>query len=60
MTKILEKGTTYDTSSLRCVGWTEGDGTGSEGYLCWNYFDASGRYLGPDENGIEPVWEEEE
>ena len=32
------------------IGWTEGDGSGSEGYNVADYFDAKGRYLGADEH----------
>jgi hypothetical protein len=39
-----------------CIGWTEGDGTGHEGYNVADYFDPEGRYRGPDEHGIEPIF----
>ena len=39
-----------------CIGWTGGDGTGHEGYNVSYYFDSLGRYLGPDERGIEPIF----
>ena len=51
----LVPGCQYDPDYLRCVGWTDGDGTGIEGYSHANYFDGD-RYLGPDEHGIEPVF----
>lgn len=51
----LTEGQVYDVSTLELIDWTEGDGTGTEGYDCWNYFDRDGRYLGPDIHGIEPV-----
>ena len=38
------------------VGWTTGDGSGHEGYNVSDYFDSSGNYLGPDEHGIEPIF----
>ena len=38
------------------VGWTEGDGSGHEGYQPEDYFD-DGRYLGPDHHGIEPIFD---
>jgi hypothetical protein len=41
-----------------CVGWTEGDGSGHEGYNVADYFDFQGRYKGPDEHGIEPIFRE--
>ncbi len=53
----LEKGQRYDIGKLQCVDWTEGDGSGHEGYNWRDYFDATGCYLGPDPSGIEPVVE---
>lgn len=32
---------------------------GSEGYNVDYYFDNDGNYLGPDDDGIEPMWEDE-
>lgn len=52
----LEQGKTYDLNTLECTGWTEGDGSGSDGYNVADYFDAQGRYLGADELGIEPTF----
>ena len=52
----LEKGKIYDLDNLNCIGWTDGDGTGNEGYNVGNYFDSCGRYIGPDEHGIEPIF----
>lgn len=49
-------GQRYDWQSLEFIGWTKGDGSGSEGYQVGNYFDASGKYLGADEHGIEPIF----
>ena len=40
--------------SLSCSGWTEGDGTGHDGYYVADYF-ADGEYRGPDAHGIEPI-----
>jgi hypothetical protein len=37
------------------IGWTEGDGSGHDGYNVADYF-RDGRYLGPDEHGIEPIF----
>jgi hypothetical protein len=37
------------------VGWSEGDGSGHEGYAVDAYFPHR-RYAGPDEYGIEPTW----
>lgn len=39
-----------------CIGWTEGDGTGHEGYNAADYFNSRGQYKGPDEHGIEPIF----
>ena len=56
-TRKLTFGETYDLDTLELTGWTAGDGTGNEGYSCWDYF-CDGRYLGPDEHGIEPLFAE--
>jgi hypothetical protein len=42
------------------IGWTVGDGSGHEGYNVADYFDQDGNYLGPDEHGIEPIFDEAE
>ena len=52
---ILTTNTCYDWKSLELVGWTDGDGSGHEGYAMEYYFDGE-KYLGPDEHGIEPVF----
>lgn len=49
----LEKGKQYDISSLRVTGWT-GE---HEGYN-YGYYFQDGIYLGPDEHGVEPLFEE--
>lgn len=41
----------------KAIGWTPGDGSGHEGYNVADYF-RDGKYLGPDEHGIEPVFSE--
>lgn len=56
----LETGQRYAIDKLQCVDWTEGDGSGHEGYNWHDYFDDSGLYLGPDPSGIEPVLETKE
>ena len=38
------------------VGWSTGDGSGSDGYQVADYFDSRGRYRGPDAHGIEPIF----
>lgn len=50
----LEPGNTYDVTTLDFCGWTAGDGSSTDGYAVDCYFDAEGRYLGPDTHGIEP------
>jgi hypothetical protein len=50
---ILEKGKKYATKNLRVIGWTGY----TYGYNCWDYFDSTGVYYGPDENGVEPEFE---
>jgi len=40
----------------RVIGWTEGDGSGRDGYSADDYFDGQ-RYIGPDAHGIEPIFE---
>ena len=52
----LTPGETYDMDALEHIGWTEGDGSGHEGYDAWSYF-SGGRYIGPDEHGIEPLFD---
>jgi hypothetical protein len=56
-TTKLTTGRQYDLGSLRLVDWTDGDGTGHEGYTLADYFDGDGKYLGPDGCGIEPIVE---
>lgn len=51
----LIKGQKYEASLLRVIGWTDGNGSGSDGYSLADYFATSGEYLGADANGIEPV-----
>lgn len=43
--------------TLKCTGWTVGDGSGHDGYNVIDYF-IGGEYLGPDEHGIEPIMEQ--
>ena len=53
-----ELGKHYNTRHLEPIGWTDGDGTSTDGYDCWAYFGADGIYLGPDEHGIEPIFDD--
>ena len=55
ITTIPRLGMIYDIHALELMGWTDGDGTGTEGYNLADYFDAAGKYLGPDICGIEPM-----
>jgi len=52
----LNKGTKYDQTTLRHYGWMPANAE-IEGYNCWDYFDDDGRYLGPDQHGVEPEFE---
>ncbi len=54
----LDTGKIYDLDNLALIGWTDGNGSGHEGYNIADYFDHNGEYLGPDQNGIEPEFEE--
>lgn len=54
----LIKGNKYDVTTLTCTGWTEGDGSGHDGYNVSDYFAADGTYRGADADGIEPLFED--
>lgn len=58
MIKLL-KGKSYDVDRMRTI-WDFGgvwpDGYDTRGYHIDDYFDASGRYLGPDIHGVEPLF----
>ena len=65
----LTKDELYYTSKLKFESWTDGDGTGAVGYYWEAYFqdhaqydlaseDTLLEYLGPDDRGIEPEFEE--
>ncbi len=42
------------------LGWTVGDGSSTEGYAVEHYYDPqTGAYLGPDEHGIEPIFDDD-
>jgi hypothetical protein len=51
----LITGQAYDIGKLRLLGWTDGDGSGVDGYRLSDYFDPAGTYIGPDQHGIEPI-----
>lgn len=57
MPTTLTIGKKYDVDNLSLIGWTDGDGSGSDGYRIEDYFDVNGEYLGPDCHGIEPIVE---
>lgn len=54
----LTKGQKYDESVMTWIGWSDGDGSGHDGYNVGDYFEADGTYRGADENGIEPLFED--
>ncbi|NWG72770.1 MAG: hypothetical protein HXY23_14355 [Parvularculaceae bacterium] len=58
MNETLNKGEKYDLSKMieKFAGWNTTD-TDLAGYNVWDYFDFDGTYLGPDVDGIEPVFE---
>jgi hypothetical protein len=51
----LAIGRRYAIEGLILLGWTYGDGSGSDGYTLSDYFTPLGVYRGPDQHGIEPV-----
>lgn len=55
MATELKTGVRYDLSSLCLIGWTDGDGTGTEGYTVTEFFDDDGTYRGPDQHGYAPI-----
>jgi hypothetical protein len=51
----LRKGVKYDIRNLSFKGWTRGDGTPTDGYNVYDYFESDGTYLGPDDHRISPI-----
>lgn len=51
----LIAGKCYSNVDVKLAGWTGGDGC-YDGYDPIYYFDAAGRYLGPDSEGVEPLF----
>ena len=47
----------YDSDRVVLTGWTTPDGHAPDGYSVCDYF-ADGKYLGPDQYGIEPIFAE--
>lgn len=59
MTSTLIPGQKYDENKLKFSHWgSEGSDHGDSlnGYNWHDYIDAAGRYLGPDQDGIEPMF----
>ena len=66
----LNTGTQYDTEALRVTGWVGPAeliwiapgvrNPAMDGYDAWAYFANDGRYLGPDEHGLEPLFSAKE
>ena len=50
----LTTGEYYAVDALKFVGWS---GPGTAGYNYFDYFADGGVYLGPDSDGIEPLFE---
>jgi len=50
----LTKNRKYDLNDWRCDGWYNPKDINLDGYLFQAYFDAYGRYLGPDKFNVEP------
>jgi hypothetical protein len=49
-----KKGKKYNVLIMgHLIGWSGGDATG---YSAEYYFDSEGRYLGPDHDGVEPLF----
>lgn len=53
----LTVGTRYKVESLQFSGWTDGDGSGADGYNILDYFGDDDSYKGPDQHGIEPIFD---
>lgn len=54
---ILTTGQKYDPCALRFAGWSNPHGNILTGYSALDFLDEDGVYLGPDEYGIEPVFQ---
>lgn len=55
--KTLTAGIRYEVESLELTDWTDAD---DDRYVDWanyaDYFAPDGRYLGPDKDGVEPMF----
>lgn len=58
-TMKLVTGRQYELDTLKLTGWTDGGGAEHEGYNACDYF-RNGIYLGPDDDGIEPLFKRAE
>ena len=48
----------FEDGKIVHAGWTPSRDTAEQcGVNVLDYFDASGKFLGPDENGLEPIFE---
>lgn len=56
MNEKLEQDKRYELSLLQLLGWADSSGReiSVEGYNLHDYFD-DGVYLGPDQDGVEPI-----
>jgi hypothetical protein len=54
----LQKGQRYNIEHLKFLGWSDGTDGDTDGYAFDSYFAADGKYLGPDDYGVEPIVEE--
>jgi len=55
----LTTGQVYNIDTIEFRGWVDstGESVDPQGYSCWAYFSDTGKYLGPDDHGIEPVFD---
>jgi len=54
----LEKGETYDLDDLQFARWSDGEAHDQDhDRLDWTGWFRDGRYLGPDDGGIEPLFD---
>ncbi len=52
----LDVGVVYDLGEMRFEGWAGSDGIRHVYSNPCSFFDADGRFLGPDESGLEPLF----
>lgn len=56
-----QKGIRYTKEEIEsfvsgATGWNTPDEEAPLGVTYYDYFDANGTYLGPDDDGLEPCW----